>query len=165
MMVRGMPRDLLLGKDKAMNGMVDLPDAMAIGVMDFGWASLLTVHSSIDNVNAAGEERVDIQEADESALTALPGISQPIAKAIVAYRSQNRLKVLLISWTWRTCKTKARPPSPRPPSLSPPNPRRPRPPDLRPQGNPPVLRPTRLPFRKTQRGPPHRGSRRPRDRS
>jgi DNA uptake protein ComE-like DNA-binding protein len=50
------------------------------------------VDSSVDNLSAAGEERVNIQSADEQALTRIPGITQEIARAIVAYRNQNRFE-------------------------------------------------------------------------
>ena len=43
---------------------------------------------------AAGEDRLSIQSADESALTSIRGITADIAKAIVAYRGQNRLENL-----------------------------------------------------------------------
>jgi competence ComEA-like helix-hairpin-helix protein len=55
-----------------------------------GSASIMTVDSSVDNLNAAGEERVNIQSADERSLAAIKGITPDIAKAIVAYRGQNR---------------------------------------------------------------------------
>jgi DNA uptake protein ComE-like DNA-binding protein len=101
MMVRGLTRDLLLGSEP------DLPprpppdenhetgaDAGAADspALDSGWASLLTVSSAVQNVNAAGEERVNVQSADENALTMIKGISPEIAKAIVAYRAQNQLR-------------------------------------------------------------------------
>src|SRR5580765_2318799 len=45
-------------------------------------------------MNAAGEDRINIQSADETALTGIHGITSDIAKAIVAYRGQNRLENL-----------------------------------------------------------------------
>jgi len=59
-------------------------------MLDLGWAGLLTVDSSVNNVNAAGTDRINIQSADQAALTGVRGISTDIAKAIVAYRGQNR---------------------------------------------------------------------------
>ena len=61
---------------------------------DTGWASILTVDSSVRNLNAAGQDRVNVQSADESALTSVHGITPDIAKAIVGYRGQNRLETL-----------------------------------------------------------------------
>src|SRR5439155_7024975 len=58
------------------------------------WSSLLTVDSSVRNVNAAGEDRVNFQAADEGALTSIRGITPVIAKAIAAARGQNRLETL-----------------------------------------------------------------------
>ncbi|PYI88444.1 MAG: hypothetical protein DME26_03570, partial [Verrucomicrobia bacterium] len=40
------------------------------------------------------QERVNIQSADESALSAVPGITPELAKAIVTYRNQTRLESL-----------------------------------------------------------------------
>src|SRR5207248_2737103 len=62
--------------------------------LDLGWAGLLTVDSLVNNVSAAGVDRVNVQSADEAALTGVKGISTDIAKAIVAYRGQNRLNSL-----------------------------------------------------------------------
>jgi competence ComEA-like helix-hairpin-helix protein len=52
----------------------------------------MTVESSIRNVSAAGQDRVNIQSADENSLTAVQGISPAIARAIVAYRGQNNYR-------------------------------------------------------------------------
>jgi competence ComEA-like helix-hairpin-helix protein len=54
---------------------------------------MLTVNSGVENISASGVERVDVTTADESALTAISGITPEIAKAIIAYRSQNRDKL------------------------------------------------------------------------
>jgi competence ComEA-like helix-hairpin-helix protein len=61
-------------------------------VLDMGWAALLTVDSAVDNVTATGDDPVNIQNADERALTGLRGITSDIARAIVAYRGQNRFQ-------------------------------------------------------------------------
>jgi competence ComEA-like helix-hairpin-helix protein len=63
-------------------------------LQDLGWAALLTVDSLVNNVNAAGVDRVNIQSADEAALTGVKGISSDIAKAIVSYRARNRFSSL-----------------------------------------------------------------------
>ena len=96
LMVRGVSRELLLGSDVHQNGGLDVAGengpASAAGTADTGWAGLLTVDSSVDNVNAAGEDRVNIQNADERALSGVRGITSEIARAIVAYRGRNRFE-------------------------------------------------------------------------
>ena len=94
-MVRGVTRELLLGRDVHQNGLIETLEEGESGapvndVMDTGWAGLLTVNSSVSDLNAAGYERVNIQSADEAALTGVQGITTDIAKAIVAWRGQNR---------------------------------------------------------------------------
>ena len=96
LMVRGVSRQLLFGTDVHQNGGLDVAGkdepASAAGALDAGWAGLLTVDSLADNLNAAGEERVNIQTAAERALAAVKGITSEIAKAIVAYRGQKRFE-------------------------------------------------------------------------
>jgi DNA uptake protein ComE-like DNA-binding protein len=95
-MVRGVTPDLFFGRDVHQNGMLaavgqnDLAGSVASA--DLGWAGILTVDSSVQNVNAAGEDRVNIQSADESSLTAIRGITPKIARAIVAYRGQHQFQ-------------------------------------------------------------------------
>jgi DNA uptake protein ComE-like DNA-binding protein len=96
LMVRGVTPDLLLGRDVHQNGMLaaaaqnDL--AGSVESADLGWARILTVDSTVQNVNAAGEDRVNIQSADESSLTAVRGITPQIARAIVSYRGQHQFQ-------------------------------------------------------------------------
>jgi competence ComEA-like helix-hairpin-helix protein len=45
-----------------------------------------------ENVNAKGDARINIQTADESSLTSIPGITREIAQAITAYRGQKQLE-------------------------------------------------------------------------
>jgi len=103
LMVRGIPRELLLGEDVNQNGLLDpeendgdlsLPPDNHDGSLDPGWSSWLTVHSSVENVSASGETRVNVKTADETSLTAVPGISQPIAQAIVAARGNGGFESL-----------------------------------------------------------------------
>ena len=103
LMVRGVPRDLFLGEDANQNGLLDpeeddgnvsYPPDNRDGLLDAGWSGMLTVDSMNLNVNAAGDDRVNIRSADESTLGAVRGISSDLAKAIVAYRGQNRLENL-----------------------------------------------------------------------
>lgn len=103
LMVRHTPRDLLLGEDANLNGLLDpeeddgdanYPPDNGDGRLDAGWSGLLTVASSVRDVNAAGESRVNVQEAGESDLANVRGFSQEIARAIVQSRGQNRLESL-----------------------------------------------------------------------
>jgi competence ComEA-like helix-hairpin-helix protein len=100
LMVRGISRAQLLGNDTHQNGLLDSNDEGGKSVFvneqisdsDLGWAGILTVNSFVNNVNAAGQNRVNIQSADESALTGIPGISPEIARAIISYRGRNRFQ-------------------------------------------------------------------------
>jgi competence ComEA-like helix-hairpin-helix protein len=96
LMVRGVSSQLLLGDDTHQNGMLDSDDesgaAPAAGFQDLGWAGILTVDSSVNNVNASGEDRINVQKADEGSLTSVHGITSEIARAIVSYRGKNRFQ-------------------------------------------------------------------------
>ena len=102
LMVNGITSDLLFKQDKDQNGLLGgEPDASGApnydqgGVLeDAGWSGLLTVDSTTRNVSATGDDRVNVQTADEQELTGVKGITQPIARAIIAYRGQNELKTL-----------------------------------------------------------------------
>jgi competence ComEA-like helix-hairpin-helix protein len=75
-------------KPKPRTAAVPPPTAAAIPA----WISLLTVHSGVHNVSASGQARINIQTADEAALTSIRGITTEIAKAIIAHRSQNQFE-------------------------------------------------------------------------
>jgi competence ComEA-like helix-hairpin-helix protein len=97
LMVRGVTEELLLGRDVRQNGLIETLDeggseAVVDDVLDTGWGGLLTVDSSVSDLNAAGEERVNIQTADQAALTGVNGITADIARAIIAWRGQNRFQ-------------------------------------------------------------------------
>jgi len=101
LIVKGISRELLLGKDPHMNGMLepaDEPDEesgpASIDSSDLGWAANLTVDSSVRNVNAAGERRLNLQNADENSLAAVEGFNSAIARAIVSYRGQHQFESL-----------------------------------------------------------------------
>ena len=102
MMVRGISRELLLGRNANQTATGDPADSLSesappdnpANLLDSGWASIFTVDSLVQNMNAAGEDRINIQSADETALTSIRGITSDIAKAIVAYRGENRLENL-----------------------------------------------------------------------
>jgi len=98
--VRGVTRDLLFGNDKHQNGLLpaagDGEDDSLSGDLnvdtDAGWAELLTVASTEKNVDAGGQDRVNVQSADENALAGVKGISTAMARAIVSYRGQNQFQ-------------------------------------------------------------------------
>ncbi len=94
LMVRGFSPALLAARDRHFNGLAPHDDAGAQmpvdAATDLGWAGLLTVSSSVNNVNAAGVDRVNVQSADETALTGVRGVTPEIARAIIAWRGQNR---------------------------------------------------------------------------
>ncbi len=95
LMVRGITPDLFLGRDVHQNGMLAADEnsfASAVDSPDLGWAGILTVDSAVQNLNAAGEDRVNIQTADENSLTAVRGLTPQIARAIVAYRGQHQFQ-------------------------------------------------------------------------
>lgn len=96
LMVRGVSPELLLGRRSSPAGSFDAgespdEDAPLSEDQEGGWSRLLTVNSSVQNVNAAGDDRIDLKSADESSLTGVKGITPAIAKAIVAARGQNRI--------------------------------------------------------------------------
>ena len=98
LMVRGVTHDDLLGRDTRQNGLLTAGDGNdfafpgSVDGEDLGWAGILTVDSTVQNLNAAGEDRVNIQTADENSLTAIKGISPQIARAIVSYRGQHQFQ-------------------------------------------------------------------------
>lgn len=103
LMVRGMDPRLFLGGDTHFNGFAGESSdegeegTEAVGGPGMavpGWAAALTVDSGVNNVSASGQDRVNVQTADEATLTTLPGITSEIAKGIVAHRSQNRFQSL-----------------------------------------------------------------------
>ena len=99
LMVRGVSRELLFGERGAKNqdggdAADSSPAEASDDVLNAGWSGILTVDSSVQNVNAAGQARVDIQSADEASLTSVKGITSAMAKAIINYRGQNRFDSL-----------------------------------------------------------------------
>jgi len=99
LLVRGVTRDLLFGDDKHQNGLLpaagdneddSLEDISADA--NAGWSGILTVSSTEKNVNAGGQDRVNVQSADQNALTGIKGISSSMAQAIISYRGQNQFQ-------------------------------------------------------------------------
>jgi competence ComEA-like helix-hairpin-helix protein len=95
LLVRGVTRELLLGEDANQNGLLDPgEDQDGDGMLDPGWSGAICFESQSQNKGAAGQDRVNVQSADEAALTGVHGITPEIAKAIVQYRGQNKLESL-----------------------------------------------------------------------
>jgi len=98
LMVRGVTPDDLLGRDLHQNGLLSAAEGNefafpgSVDSADLGWAGSFTVDSTVQNLNAAGEDRVNIQTADESTLTTIRDITPQIARAVVAYRGQHRFQ-------------------------------------------------------------------------
>lgn len=100
LMVRGISPALLLGNDRQLNGLTDSDKddgkehfaSEQAADSDFGWARLFTVNSTDDNVNAAGENRINVQTASEADLAKVSGLSSEIARAIVSYRGRTQLQ-------------------------------------------------------------------------
>lgn len=94
LMVRGVTREALLGDAAGKNDLLDPGGATddAPPVLDGGWSAIMTVNSTGKDLNAAGEQRVNVQNADQAALTGVQGITADIARAIVSYRGQNQFQ-------------------------------------------------------------------------
>jgi len=95
LMIRGVERERLLGDDVDQNGLLDSEGSEEDGssfISDRGWSEFLTVNSAVQNLNASGKDRVNIQSADEHSLTSIRGITAPMAKAIIASRNQEEFK-------------------------------------------------------------------------
>ncbi|HRI14318.1 MAG TPA: type II secretion system protein GspK [Verrucomicrobiota bacterium] len=104
LMVRGVTPELLNGEPQALLAAgLGLPAASSLEEStadepeppsNSGWSSLLTAHSSVEDVDASGSSRVNIQSADIAALTGVSGITTPIAQAIIAHRTRTRFESL-----------------------------------------------------------------------
>ncbi len=101
--VRGVTRELFWGEDANQNGVLDpeendgntsAPPDDRDGILDSGWSGFVTIDSSVKNTNASGQERVDLATADEKALTAVKGVTQEVARAILARRDQKKFESL-----------------------------------------------------------------------
>jgi competence ComEA-like helix-hairpin-helix protein len=106
LMVRGVSRELLLGDDIRQNGLLPREPVSSTdstqasqattksrsnltSTGDPGLAASFTVDGWIENVNASGEDRINIQTADEKSLSSIPGLKD-VARSIVNYRTQNQ---------------------------------------------------------------------------
>lgn len=88
LMIRGVTPDLLYGRGGSAR------NTRTGGSGSLPWIEVLTAHSGVENINAAGQERVELKSADEKALTGISGITPEIARAIIAHRDRNNLNSL-----------------------------------------------------------------------
>lgn len=65
------------------------------GILSKGWVQYVTPYSGVSQVDARGNDRIDIKEAGEEEFTQISGISEDLAKTIVAYRGQNEFNSIL----------------------------------------------------------------------
>ncbi len=101
LLVRGVTAAQLLGEDVNQNELLDpeendgnenYPPDNQNGVLDTGWAGILTVNSQTVNKSAGGVNRINIKSASDLELAGIPGITSDLAKAIVAFRGQNQFE-------------------------------------------------------------------------
>jgi len=95
LMVRGMSPELLLGVDTTQNGgsmSGNESGSSRSTSLEPGLWDNFTVSGWVQNVNAQGESRINIQTADETTLISVNGITREIARAIVSYRGQTKLE-------------------------------------------------------------------------
>ncbi len=104
LMVRGVSRELLFGEPSSLPSASPALETPRRGTPsaeeedeiqpEAGWAAQLTAFSTVQNVDASGTDRINVQSADETALVGVRGITQQIARAIVAYRGRNQFQSL-----------------------------------------------------------------------
>lgn len=101
LLISGISANLLLGEDLNQNSVLDPeendgddtpPKDNKNDKLEAGWSGIFTVNSLTSNKDAAGQARVNVQNATEAELTAVPGITVDIAKAIIAHRGQNQIE-------------------------------------------------------------------------
>jgi DNA uptake protein ComE-like DNA-binding protein len=99
LLVRDVTEELLYGEDTNFNGLLDYnerdgdespPADDRDDELDRGWISFLTCYSYDRNVDADGNTRVNINQADERQLQQSLGISGSAAKLIVDRRSSSQ---------------------------------------------------------------------------
>jgi type II secretory pathway component PulK len=98
LMVKGITAELLYGEDTNFNGQLDFnetdgdespPADNGDEQLDKGWVAYLTCRSYDKNRDASGNERININEADEKRLTESLEIDSSYAKWIVENRPDN----------------------------------------------------------------------------
>ena len=106
-LVAGIWPERLRGEDWNLNGRLDpneddgdasFPDDNADGVLDGGWATVLTASSRSSGRTASGEPRLDLRTAEEDEVLDRLGLDGEQAKALVAYaqRPDASMEALLI---------------------------------------------------------------------
>jgi DNA uptake protein ComE-like DNA-binding protein len=98
LLVRDVTEELLYGEDTNLNGQLDYnerdgdaspPADNGDSELDQGWIAYLTCYSYDKNQDAAGQERVNINEANERQLTRSLGINRSQAQWIVENREDD----------------------------------------------------------------------------
>jgi len=106
-LVAGIWPERLRGEDWNLNGRLDpneddgdasFPDDNADGVLDGGWAAVLTASSRSSGRTASGEPRLDLRAAEEQEVLGRLGLDGEQAKALVGYaqRADASMEALLI---------------------------------------------------------------------
>jgi type II secretory pathway component PulK len=99
LLVRDVTEQLLYGEDTNFNGKLDYneqdgdespPPDDRDDELDKGWISFLTCYSYSKNVDAEGNARININQADENQLQQSLGLSSSVARAIVQRRSNSQ---------------------------------------------------------------------------
>ncbi len=99
LLVKGVTEELFYGEDTNLNGELDYnerdgdkspPPDDGDDELDRGWISFLTCYSYDRNVDADGNARVNINQADERQLQQSLGIDGSVAKLIVDRRSSSQ---------------------------------------------------------------------------
>jgi DNA uptake protein ComE-like DNA-binding protein len=95
LMVNGVNEDLLYGTNNNLNNLLNTNQtAGSAGASNNannnkGWIEYLTCYSYGDNTDAQGNQRININQADESTLTQSLGLNQDQARGVVNNRSNN----------------------------------------------------------------------------
>ncbi len=99
LLVKGVTEELFYGEDTNFNGLLDYnerdgdespPNDDRDDVLDVGWIAYLTCYSYDRNVDAEGNQKVNINQANESQLQNSLGIRQSQAQWMVERRQNNR---------------------------------------------------------------------------
>lgn len=103
LLVRDVTEQLLYGEDTNFNGRLDYneqdgdespPPDDGDDELDKGWISFLTCYSYSKNVDAQGNARININQADENQLQQSLSISSSMARWIVERRNSNRFTTI-----------------------------------------------------------------------
>lgn len=101
LLVKGVTEELLYGEDTNLNDILDYnekdgdespPADNQDDKLDKGWVAYLTCYSYDKNKDAIGNERININEADEEKLAKELNITEPHAKWIVENRKKDKYK-------------------------------------------------------------------------